>query len=111
MARRKYPPAPEVDPIKATPARKVGKRPPTKNVIRKLCQDRSESAVLVLDEVMNNPEESGAARVSAAKEILDRGHGKAAQPLVGSLEDAPIQTVTMSEEAFAKLAKKLYEEV
>lgn len=111
MAKRKYPPAPEVDPIQATPARKVGRRPPDKNVIKKLCQDRSRAAVLVLEDVMKNGEESGAARVSAAKEILDRGHGKAAQPLVGSLEEPPIQTVTMSEDKFEALAKRLYEDV
>lgn len=37
--------------------------------------------------------DSDAARVAAAKEILDRGHGKSAQPQTGEGGTGPIQVV------------------
>jgi hypothetical protein len=37
--------------------------------------------------------ESDAARVAAAKELLDRAHGKAAQPQTGEGGTGPIQVV------------------
>lgn len=41
---------------------------------------------------MNEPESPAPARVSAAQALLDRGWGKAAQPIEGNA-DAPLQVV------------------
>lgn len=48
--------------------------------IKLLAQEYTERALAVLADIMENGEHE-AARVSAAKELIDRGHGKAAQPV------------------------------
>jgi len=39
---------------------------------------------------MNEPEAPAAARVAAANSLLDRGWGKATQPIAGDEESGPI---------------------
>jgi hypothetical protein len=58
-----------------------GGRPKTVAKVRKLARKHTAAAVATLAEVMLNPDEKGAARVAAAKELLDRGHGKAPQTM------------------------------
>lgn len=41
-----------------------------------LCRENSEQAVAVLTEIMLDSEQPAAARLAAAQQMLDRGHGK-----------------------------------
>lgn len=47
--------------------------------IKEAAQKYTDEALLVLADVMKDDEQPAAARVSAVKEILDRGFGKATQ--------------------------------
>ena len=49
--------------------------------IRSLARSHTRTAINVLVEVIRNKDSTAAARVSAANAILDRGWGKATQPL------------------------------
>lgn len=60
--------------------------------LAEVARDHTESALATLAEVAANKQEGGSARVSAAKELLDRGWGRATQPISGDPEGAPIQT-------------------
>lgn len=55
----------------------VGNRVPPD--VRAICQTYSARAVRTLARIMMNKEEGAAARVAAAREILDRAHGKPVQ--------------------------------
>ena len=44
--------------------------------LEQLCRESSEQALAVLTDVMNDPDQPAAARLAAAREVLDRGHGK-----------------------------------
>ena len=52
--------------------------------VRALAQEYTEAAVLALAEIMKSGDAPAAARVSAASALLDRGHGKPPQALVGA---------------------------
>lgn len=66
----------------------------TPTEIRSLARAHTETAINTLVGIMNQSEAPHAARVSAANSILDRGWGKAAQPITGE-DEGPIQlTVT-----------------
>jgi len=58
--------------------------------VRALAKRHSKAAVKVLAAIMNNEEGPATARVSAAQALLDRGWGKAAQPLAGEEGGLPI---------------------
>jgi hypothetical protein len=58
--------------------------------IKALARKHSRAAVKVLAAIMNNEEGPATARVSAAQALLDRGWGKAAQPLAGEEGGLPI---------------------
>jgi len=58
--------------------------------IRALAKRHSKAAVKVLAAIMNNEDGPATARVSAAQALLDRGWGKAAQPLAGEEGGLPI---------------------
>jgi hypothetical protein len=63
--------------------------------IRSLARSHTEAAINTLVGIMNQPEAPQAARVSAANSILDRGWGKAMQPVGGDEDGGPVQlTVT-----------------
>lgn len=49
--------------------------------IRSLAQKYGEEALDILAEIMRDKQRPAAARVSAAKELLDRGYGKTPQPI------------------------------
>lgn len=51
--------------------------------VRALARRHSRAAVKTLAAIMNNEDGPATARVSAAQALLDRGWGKAAQPLAG----------------------------
>ena len=48
--------------------------------VKALAQQYGPQAVGVLAQIMEDVEQPAAARVSAAKELIDRGYGKAVQP-------------------------------
>ena len=58
--------------------------------IKALARKHSKAAVKVLAAIMNNEEGPATARVSAAQALLDRGWGKAAQPLEGEDSGLPV---------------------
>ena len=51
--------------------------------VKALARRHSRSAIKVLAAIMNQADGPATARVSAAQALLDRGWGKAAQPLAG----------------------------
>ena len=58
--------------------------------IKALARRHSKAAVKTLAAIMNNEDGPATARVSAAQALLDRGWGKAAQPLAGEEGGAQI---------------------
>lgn len=76
--------------------RRGGRKPGTPNKVtadvRALAQEYGAKAIAALAKIMDSEEQPAAARVSAAKELLDRAYGKAPQPITdgdgGSLADA-----------------------
>ncbi|WP_225148184.1 hypothetical protein [Bradyrhizobium sp. NBAIM16] len=63
------------------PARAKTARPRNLTEIRSLARSHSRTAIRVLVGIMRSEDATPAARVSAANAILDRGWGKAAQPV------------------------------
>lgn len=61
--------------------------------IKEIARQYTTEAIEALVGVLRNSE-TDAAKVSAAKEILDRGYGKATTVLAGDDEGGPIKTVT-----------------
>jgi hypothetical protein len=53
----------------------------------------TSDALETLATIMRDPEESAAARVAAAKELLDRAHGKSRQPVDAELKGGVIVNV------------------
>ena len=62
----------------------------TPTEIKSLARQHTESALKVRAGIMNEPEAPAAARVAAANSLLDRGWGKATQPIAGDEESGPI---------------------
>lgn len=60
--------------------------------IKEIAGKHSKEAVEILIGIARKSE-SDAARVSAAKEILDRGHGKPTQPISGDDAAPPIRLI------------------
>lgn len=58
--------------------------------IKALAQEHGPAAIKTLVSIMKATKQPPAARVAAAKELLDRGYGKAAQPIEGGDPDKPI---------------------
>lgn len=54
--------------------------------VREIAQSFTRSAVATLAVIMRDKNQPAAARVSAATAILDRGHGKAKQPVEHELD-------------------------
>lgn len=72
--------------------------------IREAAQEYTELALRVLVEVASEGD-SAAARVAAANAILDRGHGKPKQALIGGDEDDPaIKTISRVERVIVRPA-------
>ena len=74
-----------------------GGRPKLDARVRELAQAQTENAIATLVKVMENGKAPAAARVSAATAILDRGWGKAVQPVAGEGEDGAINLVHLIE--------------
>lgn len=67
--------------------------------VRVLAQQYGPQALEVLSEIMLSTQQPAAARVSAAKEILERGYGKSPQPIVANTANFA--------EVFGELIEKL----
>ena len=81
----------ESAPVRLPAARKTS-RARTLTEIRSLARSHTRTAIRVLVGIMRSDDATPAARVSAANAILDRGWGKAAQPLENG-EDLPLELV------------------
>lgn len=57
--------------------------------IKALAQKHGPAAIATLARLAKSAD-SDAAKIAAAKELLDRGYGKATQPLAGDPDGAPI---------------------
>ena len=64
----------------------------TPTEIRSLARSHTEAAINVLAGIMNKTDAPESARVAAAEKLLDRGWGKAVQPMAVTVED-PWQTM------------------
>lgn len=62
---------------------------PDGRTLRDVCREHTEKAVKALIEIAESAEAPEGARVAAINSILDRGWGKAAQPVVGGDDDEP----------------------
>jgi hypothetical protein len=62
--------------------------PKTLTEIRSLARSHTKTAINVLAGIMRSKDATAAARVSAANAILDRGWGRATQPLESSDDGA-----------------------
>jgi hypothetical protein len=58
--------------------------------IKALARKHSRAAIKTLAAIMNQSDGPATARVSAAHALLDRGWGKAAQPLAGEEDGLPV---------------------
>jgi hypothetical protein len=65
--------------------------------VRELAGEYTEDALKTLVQIMNDNKAAAAARIAAAKAVLDRGHGKPAQALeLASKDDGPMKVVFKS---------------
>ena len=60
--------------------------------IKSLARLHTKRAIQVLAGIMDEPDSGAPARVAAANSLLDRGWGKATQPLGGD-EDSPLKII------------------
>lgn len=66
----------------------------TPTQIRSLARSHTDTAVRVLAGIMQKDSAPESARIMAANSLLDRGWGKAAQPVVGGDdEDNPVKVI------------------
>lgn len=61
--------------------------------IRSLARAHTETAIRTLASIMTKGDAPEAARVSAANSLLDRGWGKATQPISGDGDGSPLKIV------------------
>lgn len=95
-----------------TGGRKIGTPNKATSDIKALAQQYSEEAVNSLVEIMRDGSAPHASRVAAAKDILDRGHGKATQPIAGDADRPPVGVVpSLTCEEFEAITRKLIDEV
>jgi hypothetical protein len=76
-----------------------GGRPKLVGHVRELAQEHTDVAVLTLVEIVSDKTAPPAARVSAATSLLDRGWGKASQPIGGADDLPPIRSTREMSEA------------
>lgn len=65
--------------------------------VRAVAQQFTDDAIKTLAAIMRSDEQPAAARVSAAKELLERGHGKSVQPIEHSGELRTARDMTDAE--------------
>lgn len=67
-----------------TGGRKKGAGDKCTAALVELCQTYTVESVNTIRDIMRNTDAPEAARLAAARELLERGHGKAAQPVTGA---------------------------
>jgi len=80
--------------VSGNPSGRPKKRLPDGRTIAEAAMEHAELALKTLAEIAGNAGASEAARVSASNALLDRGFGKAAQPVVGDDDEPPVQFVS-----------------
>jgi len=73
-----------------TGGRKKGTPNKATRDIKAMAQEYGEEAVTTLATIMKDESHPPAARVAAAKELIDRGYGKATQPIAGDPDMPPV---------------------
>lgn len=68
-------------------------RPKVVGALRDLARAHAEEGINTLVAIMNDDATPPAARVAAVKELLDRGFGKAPQPMDGDGEGGAIKVI------------------
>lgn len=68
-------------------------RPKLIGHVRELAQAYTEESIQTLVEIMRDKKAHATSRAAAAQSLLDRGWGKAAQPVGGTDDLPPIRTV------------------
>jgi uncharacterized protein DUF5681 len=81
-------------------------RPKEVREVKALAREHTTEAVSLLAEIMRDPKSPQAARVSAARELLDRGHGRAESNANVKLE----ATSTLPDDFFERLSEADREE-
>ena len=61
--------------------------------VRELAGEYTEDALKTLVQIMNDNKAAAAARIAAAKAVLDRGHGKPAQALEHDIKDVSLTKI------------------
>src|SRR4029453_17593723 len=79
-----------------------GGRPKVLGDVQELARQKSPEAINTLVGIMNNEKAPPAARVAAAKALLDRGYGKPTQLVAQAL--AKFDPTTLSDEELAAIA-------
>jgi hypothetical protein len=69
-----------------------GRPPAVPHEVKELCRAHTVEAVEIIVGVMRSKKENGATRVAAANSLIDRGWGKATQPL-GNDDGVPFKVV------------------
>ncbi|CAB3712993.1 hypothetical protein CEY09_30445 [Achromobacter marplatensis] len=74
--------------------------------IKALAQNYGEEAIDTLASIMRNVDTPPQARVAAAKELIERGYGKASQPIGGADDLPPIKVaaVELTDDQLASIA-------
>ena len=73
-----------------------GGRPKTVAFLRELAQAEVDANIRTLISIRDNRRAPFSVRVAAVRELLDRGFGKAAQPIGGDNEAPPIQFIMLN---------------
>jgi len=68
--------------------------------VKAVAGDYTVEALDILVTLMRNPNTPPAARIAAAREVLDRGHGRPAQALTG-MDSAPPVAITITHQEIA----------
>lgn len=79
-----------------------GGRPGVPKHVRELARSHTEEAIETWVEVMRDKSAPPAARVSAANSVVERGWGKAAQPVTGEDGEGPAELIHRIELVAAK---------
>jgi hypothetical protein len=58
--------------------------------VKRAAQEYTAKAITALVNILRNPDSPPAARIAAARELLDRGHGKAAQAIDPFPQNLPL---------------------
>lgn len=77
--------------------------------IKALAQTYGPDAIDVLAEIMKDESAPEAARIAAARELIDRGFGKATQPISGDPDMPPIGITNTVD--YSKLSKEALREI